>query len=45
MSNTGTRMQNSLDGINSRVTEEEEHIHKLKDGMVEITVKEQNKNK
>ena len=26
MSNTGTKMQNSLDGINSRVTEEEEQV-------------------
>ena len=45
MSNIVTKMKNPLDGINSIITEEEEQIHEPKDGMVEITVKEQNKNK
>ena len=45
MNNIVNEMKNPLDGINSRITEEEEQIHEPKDGMVEITVKEQNKNK
>ena len=36
-------MENTLEGINSRVTEAEEKISELEDRMVEITVKEQNK--
>ena len=40
ISNTVTEMKNSLDGINSTITEKEEQIHEPKDRMVEITVKE-----
>ena len=36
MNNTVTEMKNSLDGINSRITEEEQ-IHVSKDIMVEVT--------
>ena len=35
-------MNNTLERINSRITEAEEHIIDLEDRMVEITVTEQN---
>ena len=38
-------MKNTLEGINSRITEAEEQISELEDRMVEITAKEQNKEK
>ena len=38
-------MKNSLEGINSRITEAEERISDLKDKIVEITTAEQNKEK
>ena len=36
-------IKNTLDGINSRITEAEERISDLEDKMVEITTTEQNK--
>ena len=45
MNNTITEVKNTLEEINSRVTEAEELISRLEDRMVEITVKEQNKDK
>ena len=36
-------MKNTLEGINSRITETEEWVRDLKDRMVEITAMEQNK--
>ena len=38
-------MKNTLEGIDSRITEAEEWISDLKDRMVEISVTEQNKEK
>ena len=38
-------MNNTLEGINSRITEAEERISDLEDRMVEITVAEQNTEK
>ena len=38
-------MKNTLEGINNRITEAEELISELEDRMVEITAKEQNKEK
>ena len=38
-------MKNTLEGINSRITEGEEQISDLKDRMVEFTAVEQNKQK
>ena len=38
-------MKNKLEGINSRLTETEEQISELEDRMLEITAKEQNKEK
>ena len=35
-------MNNTLEGINSRITEAEEQINDLEDGMVELTATEQN---
>ena len=35
-------MNNTPEGINSRITEAEEQIHDLEDGMVKITATEQN---
>ena len=35
-------MNNTLEGINSRITEAEERINDLEDRMVEITAAEQN---
>ena len=43
MNNIISEMKNTLEGINSRITETEEWIRDLKDRMVEITAMEQNK--
>ena len=40
MSNTINEFKNSLEGINSRITEAEEQITDLEDKMVEITTAE-----
>ena len=45
MNNTITEMKNTLEGINSSITEAEEWISDLEDRMVEITAVEQNKEK
>ena len=45
MNNTVTEIKNTLEGINSRITEAEERISDLEDKMVEITFREQNKEK
>ena len=45
MNNTITEMKNTLEGINSRITEAEEWISDLEDRMVEFTAEEQNKEK
>ena len=45
MNNTITEMKNTLDRINSRITEAEEQISDLEDRMVEFTATEQNKKK
>ena len=39
------KIKNSLEGINSRITEAEEQIGDLEDKMVEFTAAEQNKEK
>ena len=39
------QMNNTLEGIHSRITEAEEWISELEDRIVEITAKEQNKRK
>ena len=41
--NTFTEIKNTLEGINSRISEAEEQISELEDKMVEITSEEQNK--
>ena len=43
--NTINEIKNSLEGINSRITEAEEKISDLEDKIVEITTAEQNKEK
>uniref|UniRef100_A0A8C9BUF7 L1 transposable element RRM domain-containing protein n=1 Tax=Phocoena sinus TaxID=42100 RepID=A0A8C9BUF7_PHOSS len=43
--NTVNEIKNTLDGINSRITEAEERISVLEDKVVEITTAEQNKEK
>ena len=43
MNNTMKEIKNSLEGINSRITEAEERISDLEDKTVEITTTEQNK--
>ena len=43
--NTITEMKNTLEGINSRITEAEQRISDLEDRMVEFTAAEQNKEK
>ena len=43
MNNTITEMKNTLEGINSRITEAEEQISELEGRMVEITAEKQNK--
>ena len=45
MNNTVNENKNSLEGINSRITEAEEWISDLEDKIVEITAVEQNKEK
>ena len=45
MNNTINEIKNSLEGINSRITEAEEQISDLEDETVEITTAEQNKEK
>ena len=45
MTNTITEFKNTLEGINNRITEAEEQISDLEDKMVEITAREQNKEK
>ena len=45
MNNTITEIKNSLEGINSRITEAEEWISDLEDKKVRITTTEQNKEK
>ena len=45
MNNTINEIKNSLEGINSRITEEEERISDLEDKIEEITTAEQNKEK
>ena len=42
LKNKQTEINNTLEGINSRMTEAEEWISDLEDGMVEITTIEQN---
>ena len=43
MNNTITEMKNTLEGLNSRITEAEEQISELEGRMVEITAEKQNK--
>ena len=45
MNNTITKMKNTVEGNNSRLLEAEEWISKLEDRVVEITAREQNKEK
>ena len=45
MGNTINEIKNSLEGINSRITEAEEWISDLENRIVEITTTEQNKQK
>ena len=45
MNNTINTTKNSLEGINSRITEAEQRISDLEDKIVEITTAEQNKEK
>ena len=45
MNNTINEIANSLEEINSRITEEEERIGDLEDKKVEITTTKQNKEK
>ena len=45
MNNTKNEIKNSLEGINSRITEAEEWKSDLEDKIVEITTTEQNKEK
>ena len=45
MNNAMNEIKNSLEGINSRITEEEEWINDLEDKIAEITTAEQNKEK
>ena len=45
VNNTINEIKNSLEGINSRITEAEEWIHDLEDKIMEITTAEQNKEK
>ena len=45
MNNTITKMKNTVEGNNSRLLEAEECISKLEDRVVEITAREQNKEK
>ena len=45
MKNTINEIKNSLEGINSRISEAEEQLSDLKDKIVEITTTEQNEEK
>ena len=45
MNNTITEMKNTLEGINSRITEAEEWISDLREKIVKITTTQQNKEK
>ena len=45
MNNTINEIKNSLEGINSWITEAEERISDLEDKILEITTTEQNKEK
>ena len=45
MNSTITKIKNTLEGTNSRITEAEEQISDLEDRMVEFTAMEQNKEK
>ena len=45
MNKTINEIKNSLEGINSRMTEAKERISNLEDKIVEITTTEQNKEK
>ena len=45
MNNTINEIKNSIEGINSRITEAEEQISDLEDKIAEITTTEQNKEK
>ena len=45
MNNTINESKNSLEGINSRITEAEPRISDLKDKIVKITTLDQNKEK
>ena len=45
MNNTINEIKNSLEGINSRITEAEVRVSDLEDKIVEITTAEQNKEK
>ena len=45
MNNTINEIKNTLEGMNSRITEAEEWISDLEDKIVEITAAEQNKEK
>ena len=45
MNNTITELKSSLQGNNSRITEAEERINEVKDGMVEISEAERKKEK
>ena len=45
MNNTITEMKNTLEGINSRITEAEEQISELEGRVMEISAMEQNKEK
>ena len=45
MNNTINEIKNSLEGINSRITEAEEWISDLEDKIVEITTTDQSKEK
>ena len=45
LNNTINEVKNSLEGINSRITEAEEQISDMEDKIVEMTTAEQNKEK
>ena len=45
MNNTVNEIKNSLEGINSRITEAEKRISELEHKMVDITAADQNKEK
>ena len=45
MNNTITEIKNTPEGINNRITAEEERVSELEHKMVEITAREQNKEK